>query len=79
VLTSSSGKQVSLENPDWGHGAFAKVLLEALSGADNNHNGIITVDELIDYLNTNLGPLTKNAQTLGVSNHAPGDLFVTGF
>jgi uncharacterized caspase-like protein len=31
VLTSSTGAEVSLENEDWGHGAFTKVLLEALN------------------------------------------------
>jgi WD40 repeat protein len=79
ILTSSTGSQVSFENPDWKHGAFTKVFLEALSGADKDHNGIITIDELIDYLAAHLGPLTKDAQQLGVSNHATGDIFVADF
>lgn len=78
VLTSSSGTQVSLENPDWEHGAFTKVFLEALSGADQNNNGRISFGELVEYLNTHLGPLTKGAQTLGVANNATGDIFVAG-
>lgn len=78
VLTSSSETQVSAENPDWKHGAFTKIFLEALSSADNDHNGIITVNELIEYLSKHLASLTNGAQTLGVSNHGPGDLFVAG-
>jgi WD40 repeat protein len=78
ILTSSAGTEVSLENVDWGHGAFTKVLLDALSGADKNNDGRISVGELVEYLGAHLGPLTKGAQTLGSSNNATGDIFVAG-
>jgi hypothetical protein len=85
VLTSSSATELSHEDPAWNHGAFTKLLLDALSAsssADADYNGTITVDELIKYLDKYLPVLTKEkgAQTLGVSRHAPdGDLFVAGF
>jgi WD40 repeat protein len=86
VLTSSSATELSHEDKAWEeHGAFTKLLLDAFSatsGADADYNGIITVDELIKYLNERLPTLTnqKGVQTLGVARHAPdGDLFVAGF
>jgi WD40 repeat protein len=81
VLTSSSGKEVSREDPGWGHGAFTKVLLDAFSHSrdvDTNHDGLITVNELADYLNRNLDQLTNSHQTLGISNHFVGNIFVAG-
>ena len=39
VMCSSMGREVSLENPDRGHGAFTKALLEGLRGqADYNRD-----------------------------------------
>ncbi|RMG18651.1 MAG: caspase family protein, partial [Bacteroidetes bacterium] len=32
VMTSSSGREYSYENPKWGHGAFTKAILEGLDG-----------------------------------------------
>jgi uncharacterized caspase-like protein len=45
VLTSSSGSEASFEDPAWEHGAFTKMLLDALSdpAADLNQNGLISV------------------------------------
>jgi uncharacterized caspase-like protein len=30
ILAASTGREFSLENPDWEHGAFTKALIEAL-------------------------------------------------
>jgi hypothetical protein len=68
VLTSSSGSEVSREDPAWGHGAFTKVLLDALtdSAADTDHNGLINTTELSDYVFTRVSSLTRGAQTPGM-------------
>lgn len=64
VFAASTGNQVALEDPAWGHGAFTKALLEALSGrADYTHRGRITVNMLDLYLSDRVKELTDGAQT----------------
>ncbi|MFL5280779.1 MAG: caspase family protein [Rhodopila sp.] len=65
VLTSSSGHEVSREDPRWGHGAFTKVLLEALSdpAADPDHKGLINASGLAHYVATHVSSLTNGKQT----------------
>jgi caspase domain-containing protein len=49
VLTSSTADRVSHEDEKWGHGAFTKVLLDALSASDDvdtNRDGVISMSEL---------------------------------
>ena len=47
VLTSSTADKLSREDEKWEHGAFTKVLLDALSGSaddiDIDHNGVISM------------------------------------
>lgn len=51
VLTSSSGKENSLEDATWKNGAFTEVFLEALGQkADTDKNGVIGMTELTRYL-----------------------------
>jgi uncharacterized caspase-like protein len=51
VLTSSDADEVSHEEKQWGHGAFTKILLEALGrDADTNNDGLISMSELTAYL-----------------------------
>ena len=47
VLTSSSGSETPFEDAKWEHGAFTKVLLEALDdpAADLNRNRLISLME----------------------------------
>jgi WD40 repeat protein len=81
VLTSSASEQVSKEYPGLGHGAFAQALLNVFSNsadADANHDGLITVNELTEYLAAELRVLTNGEQTLGVSSHFTGNLFLAG-
>jgi uncharacterized caspase-like protein len=68
VLTSSSEHEVSREDPDWGHGAFTKVLLEALNdpAADTNRNGLIGTTALAHYVAERVKSLTDGAQTPGM-------------
>jgi uncharacterized caspase-like protein len=80
VLTSSRGTQPSRESEAWQNGAFTKVFLDALSdsNADADHNGIISMNELTNYLEKNLPKLTDGTQQLGITLSFQGDLFVTG-
>jgi WD40 repeat protein len=68
VLTSSSGREVSQEDPKWQHGAFTKVLLDALTdhATDTDHNGLITPNELAQYVDMRVVSLTNGRQTPGM-------------
>jgi hypothetical protein len=79
VLTSSSADKLSREDPSWGHGAFTKVVLEALGrAADTSHNGMISSDELTSYVADNLRALTKGEQDVGIEMRFHNDIFVAG-
>jgi WD40 repeat protein len=80
TLTSSSGKELSHEDAAWEHGAFTKVLLDALSQSTDAHAArMMTAGELTEYLAVHLHQVTGGKQTLGLSNHnLTGALFVTG-
>ena len=63
VMTSSSGKEFSYENPRWGHGAFSKAILEGLNGAANfNNDRIINLMELNLYVTDRVKELTGGRQ-----------------
>ena len=78
VMTSSTGKEASLEHSDWGHGAFALALIEGLTGkhiyeragatpktrlpADLNGDGVIEIKELDLYVTQRVRELTDGAQ-----------------
>lgn len=63
VMTSSSGREFSYENPKWGHGAFTKAILEGLDGgADYNRNSVITLRELDMYVSNRVKELTDGRQ-----------------
>ena len=63
VMTSSSGKEFSYENPKWGHGAFTKALLEGFRGAaDFNKNEVISLGELNLYVMERVKELTAGRQ-----------------
>lgn len=79
VLTSSSGTELSREDPSWVNGAFTEVLLEALGGAaDIDHNGLISVAELMHYLAAHVPRLTSWRQTPGIEVRFEGSLFAAG-
>jgi WD40 repeat protein len=83
VLTSSKADKLSREDEKWGHGAFTKVLLDALSGSaaadiDGNRNGVISMTELTAYVEKHLSQLTGGDQQLGLDQRFQGDLFVAG-
>ena len=63
VFTSSTGRQFSLESPEWNNGAFTKALVEGLSGkADLLGNKTITIKSLDYYIATRVKELTSGRQ-----------------
>jgi WD40 repeat protein len=82
VLTSSTTDKLSREDETWQHGAFTKVLLDALAGSgsdiDADHNGVITMAELTAYIAERLSHLTGGDQQLGLDQRFQGDIFVAG-
>jgi WD40 repeat protein len=81
VLTSSTADKVSREDEKWGHGAFTKALLDALSASDDvdtNHDGVISMSELTAYIEKRLTNLTDGDQQLGLDQRFQGDIFVAG-
>ncbi len=51
ILTASRARELSQEDPKLGHGLFTYYLLQGLKGkADANGDGVITLNELNDYL-----------------------------
>jgi WD40 repeat protein len=77
VLTSSRQSELSLELPDWQHGAFTKAFLDALAGAADS-KGIVRLTALTDAMENELQSLTKGKQHLGMHANFSGDLFVAG-
>jgi hypothetical protein len=55
VITSSNGRQPSLEIQEYGHGVFTYFLIQGLIGkADQDTDGYIILDEIWDYLKNNV-------------------------
>src|ERR1700730_6181897 len=60
VFAASTGRESAFEREDWGHGAFSKALIEALTGeADVFHDGVITVASLEYWLPERVKKLPK--------------------
>ena len=81
VLTSSTADRVSREDEKWGHGAFTKALLDALSASgeiDTDQNGVISMSELTAYIDKRLTKLTDGDQQLGLDQRFQSDIFVAG-
>ena len=63
VFTSSTGRQFSLENPEWNNGAFTKALVEGLNGeADLYGRKTVTVKSLDLYITNRVKELTDGQQ-----------------
>jgi len=64
VFSSSLPREVSLENPAWGHGAFTKALLDTFASADSDHDGdgYLSLTELEDQVYRRVKQLTQGAQ-----------------
>jgi uncharacterized caspase-like protein/tetratricopeptide (TPR) repeat protein len=64
-LTASRDREQSFESADWGggHGIFTYYVVQGLNGAaDTNADGVITADELAEYVHTNVREATKGQQ-----------------
>jgi uncharacterized caspase-like protein len=64
TFSSSTGRQFSLEHPDWNNGAFTRALLDGLSGqADFSRGGRITLKMLDLFISERVKELTGGRQT----------------
>ena len=64
-LTASRDRERSFESPDWGggHGIFTYYVVKGLEGAaDESHDGIVTADELAEYVRRNVREATNGQQ-----------------
>jgi WD40 repeat protein/uncharacterized caspase-like protein len=77
VLTSSTGAEVSFEEPELQHGAFTKVLLDAFDdpAVDINRNGLITPNGLAAYIANRVPILTGQKQHPGMEVRYDTTLF----
>ena len=62
TISASDGKQDSLELEEYQHGVFTYFLLKGLKGgADANHDGIVDVDEIWDYVKYQVSEAARKA------------------
>ena len=64
-LTASRDRERSFESPDLegGHGVFTYYVVKGLEGAaDTSGDGVVTADELAEYVHTQVREATKNEQ-----------------
>ena len=71
VLTSSKRNELSVELPEWRHGALAQAFLGALAAAADSE-GIITRSALTDTMENEVESLTKGRQHLGMHVNLSG-------
>ncbi len=64
VFSSSTGRQLSNEDPSWGNGAFTKALIEGIEGlADHDKDRYVYITELEKWVEKLVKDLTNNKQT----------------
>ncbi len=66
LLSASRDRESSYEGPDWGggHGVFTYFVVQGLGGqADTSEDGVVTADELAEYVRTEVRRATKAKQT----------------
>jgi tetratricopeptide (TPR) repeat protein len=78
-LTASRAREQSFESPDLkgGHGVFTYYVVTGMEGeADQDHDGIVTADELGEYVHTQVRDYTSGKQnpTSDKSNYDPAML-----
>ena len=78
VLTSSTSDEFSREDEKWTHGAFTKVLLDALGEGGESRNGLISMSEMVKYVVEHVSSLTGGKQHPGVEQRFEGELFIAG-
>jgi WD40 repeat protein len=79
ILASTAGAEPALEEKKWGHGAFTMAFLDALrSHADRDHDGLLSMGDIVDHMQHKLPELTGGRQRLGVEMRFGGSIFVAG-
>lgn len=78
ILIASGPGEFSREGQRWeGHGVFSKHLIEALSSSgDRNADGLITADELFDFVKTRVAEDTAGKQHPWLGETALADFMV---
>lgn len=78
ILTASTANQPAFEDPEWQHGAFTKVILEAMKNkkADTNADNFTSLQELFDFTKKNLPLLTQRKRIQNPLLLHKGDDFV---
>jgi hypothetical protein len=78
IMTASTARQAAYEDPEWQHGAFTRVFLEAMKSrsADVNADNYTTLLELFDYTKKNLPLLTQQKHVQNPVLLHKGDDFV---
>jgi caspase domain-containing protein/Big-like domain-containing protein len=67
IVTAAKANEVSMELPELGHGIFTYFLAEGLRGAaDQNRDGIVSLDELYAYLGEQVG---RKSRAVGGNQH----------
>ena len=64
-LMAARPRELSIEGPEFGggHGAFTWSVMRGLEGeADTDHDGFVTIGELIDFVTADVPKLTRNKQ-----------------
>ncbi|MFM8985227.1 MAG: hypothetical protein ACKONH_04080 [Planctomycetia bacterium] len=80
VLSASADDEASQESDAWGHGAFTKVLLEALSGAADTRgaggvkDGVVSVDEIVEHVLAGVPALTAAGRAAQHATVSPDTL-----
>jgi WD40 repeat protein len=64
ILAASTGKEFSMEHPDWEHGAFTRALLDGMEAgeADQTPDSVIYLRELDYYISERVKELTEGNQ-----------------
>jgi WD40 repeat protein len=80
VLTSSGGREASLEDDAWQHGAFTRALLDALNdpSADPDRVGLINANALAHYVARHVASLTAGRQTPDMEVRFDTTVFAVG-
>lgn len=67
----------SLEDPTWGHGAFAKALIDGLNGGAANWKGVVTLKDLHDYVRAKVAEMTDDTQRPDFLHAPPSGEFLS--
>lgn len=70
LMMSSKGEEISMENGGLRSGVFSHYLIRGLKGeADGNHDSLVSVRELFDYVYREVRVYTGNVQTPTISGN----------